>query len=982
MSVSGGVLAQAAVELVADGRLLRGGVAKAINGAGSEAEKAGAAAGGLFGKSFLGKVKGVALYTGIHDALQMTIGALGGGVKSVITTGVEYQAAMANLAAVTRSSGEQMALAGELAQRLGRDMRYPGITAAQVAAAMVDLANAGFDLRSSMAATPAVLQLVTASGLDTARVAQFVGDSLDIFALKADQAGGVADVLASAIHNTSGGLEEFFTGLKYVGPVAAAMRVDLHETATVMAELGRAGIIGSMAGTGLRSMLVSLAHPSTQARAALTALGVEAFDASGRFVGFRAVIEQLSHAQEHMSEQQFAAAAATAFGQEALSGVVALAHQGAAGFDRMSTALAHQGAAAELASAKTVGLGATIGNLKKVGADVALSIFQAVSPSLERVGNSLVGGLANAGPLLAGVLRPVMAILAELASVAMTLLVPALALVQPLFGALAVVVGNPVFGVFAAALAGAAAGMLALRAPVLLVAGAVELWTLATRAAAAAQVALNLAMDANPIGLLVIGIGALVAAVLYLWSASAPFREFWVGLWTTVSSAVGVAVDWVSGAFQALVGWFRSLPAEALLAVPVIGQLAYVLLKLPTIIDAICAAGRAVLDFFAGLPQRVADGACAVGSAVAGGFQVAVDWVAGLPGRIGPALLAGLRAGADAAVQGVEWIIAELIVLPVQVGLLLARAGQALVGWAVALPGQILAGLGALVGMLAEAARSAWTWYVTTTITTALAVVAWALGLPGRIVAGVQALAGMLAEAASSAWTGFVTASVSAGSSVLSWVVGLPGQVVGGLGALAGLLGSAASAAWNNFVEGSVSAATGLWAWISSVPGRIRDALGDLGGLLWGAGRAIIDGLLSGLRSAIGAVWDFVGGIADKIRQLKGPLPYDRQLLVPAGRAIVGGLDRGLRAEFGTVRATLRAFTREIPNFEVPVHARATTTFSNSDNGFARVTAGSTGPVTHRQVTVHAPITVQPVAADPLLVALRAADHVAALAQA
>jgi hypothetical protein len=48
----------------------------------------------------------------------------------------------------------------------------------------------------------------------------------------------------------------------------------------------------------------------------------------------------------------------------------------------------------------------------------------------------------------------------------------------------------------------------------------------------------------------------------------------------------------------------------------------------------------------------------------------------------------------------------------------------------------------------------------------------------------------------------------------------------------------------------------------------------------------------------VGAVWDFVSGIGDKIASLKGPLPYDRQLLVPAGLAIMGGLHAGLKEGF------------------------------------------------------------------------------------
>ena len=57
-------------------------------------------------------------------------------------------------------------------------------------------------------------------------------------------------------------------------------------------------------------------------------------------------------------------------------------------------------------------------------------------------------------------------------------------------------------------------------------------------------------------------------------------------------------------------------------------------------------------------------------------------------------------------------------------------------------------------------------------------------------------------------------------------------------------------------------------------------------------------GFLSGLRSMWGAITSFVGGIASWIAAHKGPLDYDRKLLIPAGKAIMGGLYKGLQSSF------------------------------------------------------------------------------------
>ena len=135
---------------------------------------------------------------------------------------------------------------------------------------------------------------------------------------------------------------------------------------------------------------------------------------------------------------------------------------------------------------------------------------------------------------------------------------------------------------------------------------------------------------------------------------------------------------------------------------------------------------------------------------------------------------------------------------------------------------------------------------------------------------------------------------------------------------------SAASSAWEalksivlNLIDGLVRGAQNAWDTMQqavsdlvSAVTNIFDSIKNIN--LWEAGKAILDGFLGGLKSAWNAVTDFVGGIASWIAEHKGPIEYDRKLLIPAGNAIMDGLNEGLKNSFINVQKTVSKMTEEI----------------------------------------------------------------------
>lgn len=71
----------------------------------------------------------------------------------------------------------------------------------------------------------------------------------------------------------------------------------------------------------------------------------------------------------------------------------------------------------------------------------------------------------------------------------------------------------------------------------------------AQEGATVAQLLLNTAMNANPIGIIIAAITALVTAFTILWNKSEAFREFWIGLWEVIQEAADACIEFLVGVF-------------------------------------------------------------------------------------------------------------------------------------------------------------------------------------------------------------------------------------------------------------------------------------------------------------------------------------------------------------------------------------------------------------------------------------------------
>jgi minor tail protein len=74
-------------------------------------------------------------------------------------------------------------------------------------------------------------------------------------------------------------------------------------------------------------------------------------------------------------------------------------------------------------------------------------------------------------------------------------------------------------------------------------------WKILVTAATVLQWAWNIALNANPIGLIIIAVVALVAGIYLLWTHSAAFRNFFIGVWNDIWGFLKAVGAWFAGPF-------------------------------------------------------------------------------------------------------------------------------------------------------------------------------------------------------------------------------------------------------------------------------------------------------------------------------------------------------------------------------------------------------------------------------------------------
>ena len=414
----------------------------------------------------------------------------------------------------------------------------------------------------------------------------------------------------------------------------------------------------------------------------------------------------------------------------------------------------------------------------------------------------------------------------------------------------------------------------------------------------------NAVLAVNPIFLAVGAIVALVAALTWFFTQTETGRQIWssfvdwikqawqgisdffVGLWSGISEGAIVLWDGVVAAWTAYIETVKAVWTavgtffyDLWVSIQEAASTAWTLIT-----TSIMTVVQPFIDGFMNIWNNISSGLSQIWEGIKMVFQgvweviksiflgavlVIIDLVTGNFSQLGADLSLiweGIKNGISLIWEGIKIYFSGVV--------------DVIVGYATGVFENFSNALSTIWEFIKTVTTSAWEWIKSTVS-----------NLITSLIQGAQNLWNSFMSFLSSLWESIKSTASSAWESLKSSVLSIIDNLVSG-----------AQNAWDtmsNAVSSLVSNVTGFF-----------DQLWNID--LYAAGQAILQGFLNGLQSMWSSVTDFVGGIASWIRDHKGPIEYDRKLLIPAGNAIMQGLDGGLKDRFKDVKKTVNGVAGEI----------------------------------------------------------------------
>ena len=408
------------------------------------------------------------------------------------------------------------------------------------ATATLNFARAGLSAEEAAAALAPAMNLAAGEGGNLDTVSGGLVATINGFHGSFDEAGHYADVFAAACNNSALDVDSLSHAMSVAAPIFSSAGYSVNDAALYMGIMANNGIDADKAANSLKTGLARLVSPAKEGAEMMDKLGISVTNSDGTMKSSVQIQKELHDAFSKLSESEQIAAASAIFGKNQMAPWLALINTAPEDVGELDAALAScAGTTDEMAEAMMSGFGGSLEKLKSSIDVLVTSIGEALAPTILKVANFIQNLVDKFNALTPAQQQTIVKI----------------GLVVAAIGPLLVIIGKLLTSI----------GTIMTWAPKI-VSGVQNVIGIGSKLMGGLK-ALWAVIMANPIVLIVAAIAAAVAAFIYFWNTSEEFRNFWIGLWEAIKTAVSTVVqaiatfftETIPAAFNSFVEFFQGL---------------------------------------------------------------------------------------------------------------------------------------------------------------------------------------------------------------------------------------------------------------------------------------------------------------------------------------------------------------------------------------------------------------------------------------
>ncbi len=442
--------------------------------------------------------------------------------KTATETGSDFEAAMSNVAATMGMTAEEIdngsanyEKLSNAAKECGANTKY---SASEAAEALNYLALAGYDASKAAETLPKVLSLAAAGGMELSYASDLVTDSMAALGMETSELDKYIDEMARTSQKSNTSVSQLGEATLVCAGTVSLTGQELETMNTALGVMANNGLKGAEGGTHLRNILLSLSAPTSTAARTISELGINVSDSSGSMRNLNDIMVDMNASMSKLTDVEKTQKIKEIFNKTDIAAVNALLKGTNGEYSKLYDEINNcSGAAKDMADTMSNNLKGKIDNMQSALEGLGIAAYEvfdddmktAVQGATDAVGRLQTsiekGDLGVSLNKLSNALGDATEGAVEFGEDALPFVIDGLTWILDNADLIISGIGGIVT---------ANAGMTVVPKIIEGTSKAWEAYKLVTEGAATAQEALNITMNANPIGLIATAVAGLTGAML------------------------------------------------------------------------------------------------------------------------------------------------------------------------------------------------------------------------------------------------------------------------------------------------------------------------------------------------------------------------------------------------------------------------------------------------------------------------------------